>query len=1110
MPRKRKPPFFWIILLLVSVALFFVGQLLAPKSEIEDERPKGLGDFNFPTATEGRAIPVMWGSSEVTGTNTIWYGALSVWPITEIVPEGIFSEKEVTVGFVYRVGFDLAICLGPVDFVSRIEIGDIAMEEDATITAAGDPDGVAGWLTDLEAWGGYKKGGGINGSYRFYDGVPGQNPEAWMLDQVNQDVSWGVGDPPGTNKSLPGYNNLCHFVWRGGDIGESAQIRAFDFTVHRYPNPLGLTGDKHKVNVDGNDRGDANPMNVIYEILTDTDYGLSTPPAKIAIAEFITAGDQLYTEGLGFSMTLDRAKAARNVINEVERLVDGVLYQTVDGLFHFALVRDDYDPETLQVFDESNITEVKSYTRASWTETHNSVMVRYSDRTNGYKETGAVAQDMANIQIQGREVRAQVNFPGVKHPDTAAIVAARELNQMSFPLARVTFMANRDAWGLVPGGVIKWNWARYGISGMILRVAEISHGSITDEKIRVIAYQDIFSLSQANFIGGGPSLSQGVTTEPQAATNERVLGLPRWFILTDDKVNSATVGQRALHITEAPDDVTTAFDAYLDLGGSDFQLVGRAQSMTPTGQLQATYSESAGAGGAIDVTGFTLESVRWGNTPAETTPNSILEFGYGLLLIDDEILAFEDVVDNGDDTYDIARIHRSLLDTVQAEHLIGATVWFIRLGNAVTSVDLSGGPLTFRNLTHSVGGVLDIGDASDIVHTLDDRQNLPLRPGYVRVNGSFYPTDEGSSALNTTWRRRDSEQIQVIDDSVADESTNLPDNYVLGYRRRDSFGVLGPLVREEVVANTATNFSYSRAAYLADFGAFVTGDGMHITLYGRDTGPTPSISSWIKEFLVAQGFSASISTQSLLMNGTAPATDQHYIEGPAFTAIYASDPTVVTWSAWVKSNEATANLDMILGGSSDYDLWDDGFGLHATSATNWVAWFGDSTGGGGGATVEGADSLLDGSWHHICATWDTVTNQTPIVWVDSVAITPVTSNSRSIAVDRGTGKFDLGRLGTVDSPASAFTHMNFDEVAIYDRIFAQKDVDAIYGGGDPQDLNKAGPTPDLTLWWVCGEDGSDDATAGSGQITDVGGNGNDHHGTPQASSGDPSFEADVP
>ena len=52
------------------LALFIVATMPKPKSQ----PPTELANMNVPTAEEGRAIPVLFGTRVIEGPNVVWYG----------------------------------------------------------------------------------------------------------------------------------------------------------------------------------------------------------------------------------------------------------------------------------------------------------------------------------------------------------------------------------------------------------------------------------------------------------------------------------------------------------------------------------------------------------------------------------------------------------------------------------------------------------------------------------------------------------------------------------------------------------------------------------------------------------------------------------------------------------------------------------------------------------------------------------------------------------------------------------------------------------------------------------------------------------------------------
>lgn len=67
----------WYIVVFIVALVAAYSMMPKPQSQ----PPAGLGDFQVPTAEEGREIPVLFGTRDVSGPNVVWYGDLKVVPI---------------------------------------------------------------------------------------------------------------------------------------------------------------------------------------------------------------------------------------------------------------------------------------------------------------------------------------------------------------------------------------------------------------------------------------------------------------------------------------------------------------------------------------------------------------------------------------------------------------------------------------------------------------------------------------------------------------------------------------------------------------------------------------------------------------------------------------------------------------------------------------------------------------------------------------------------------------------------------------------------------------------------------------------------------------------
>lgn len=65
-------PFWFLIQLVISVALMVIAYALRPKPKVQ--KPAASSDLENPTAEAGRPIPVVFGTMQVKGGNILWYG----------------------------------------------------------------------------------------------------------------------------------------------------------------------------------------------------------------------------------------------------------------------------------------------------------------------------------------------------------------------------------------------------------------------------------------------------------------------------------------------------------------------------------------------------------------------------------------------------------------------------------------------------------------------------------------------------------------------------------------------------------------------------------------------------------------------------------------------------------------------------------------------------------------------------------------------------------------------------------------------------------------------------------------------------------------------------
>lgn len=731
-PERRNQGGFWVTLLLY-VAVFALGQLLTPKPKLENAKPAGLGDFQFPTATEERFVPLLWGTVQIAGPNVVWWGNLVQEAITEKIKTGLFSSQRVTTGFRYHIGIQSALCRGEVDELLKVWIGDDLVGD---YTGAPITHGDTFTINEPDLFGGEDLGnGGVVGTLEFFAGTATQAVSTYLSDF--QQV--------GAFNKTPAYRGTCYIAPATDPVyvGNSTQIKAWKYELSRIPNGLALSGSG-KVNT-----YDANPMNVLYEILTDLDWGLAIDPTQIDTTSLAAAGATLATEGNGFSYLQTSPIEAFELIALIEEQVDGILsFNQLESKFQFTLARADYVLANIPHFDDTNILKFDSFARGSWEQTANFVRARFNHRDDEYKGTFGLAIDSANIRIQdGAVIVATKSYPGVKNPDLASNLASRDLRTLSTPMGKASFEVDTaSGYLLQPGQAIAITNEELGINEVAFRVIQIDYGELTDNKIKLEVVEDVFYYLAASF--GSPLdtgwVSPTDTLLPFLTAETIVMESPRAFNARDPEAVGAA--DNRIFCSARKRGVESAFRAMTKLDGA----------------AESAYAENAIGVAFLKIGELTSDLPTSGATPATSinitaTPDSqasilaafdsapeVSALGLELsqmILIGNELMLVQDASDGGGGTVDIENVYRGVCDTTREAHSSGADVFLISsvagsIGGVTVGPFDESASIDLKLLPKSPTDEVALASATEEEVDMDKRSRRPYPPGQVTIGAS--------------------------------------------------------------------------------------------------------------------------------------------------------------------------------------------------------------------------------------------------------------------------------------------------------------------------------------------------------------------------------------
>jgi hypothetical protein len=772
---------FWLTLL-YYVGVFILTELIRPKPHIEGAKPASLGDFQFPTSEEGRVVPVIWGTVRMNGPNIGWYGDFRADAVMERVQTGLFSSQNVVVGHKYHIGIDLMLCRGNLDTdvafdegIRRIWVDDELLFDPATFTGNGT---IA--INSPEFFG--DDGGGIVGNLQVFPGSPGQAASTYMSGLAEIDSTL-----------LPNYRGTAHVVLEQVYVGNQPSLRPWNFELRRIPNGLLLSTTNAVVN-----DGEANPANVIYDIMTNAEWGLGL--TNIDTVQMAAAGVTLKTEGNGYARIMDSSQQAATILAEIEQQVDGFLVKDpATNAWQLKLIREGDYPSPVSLvplFDETNVFELEM-TRGAWADTTNQVQVQFTDTAKEYKPSFAIAQDLANKVIQsGEDIIATVVHPGVQSRTLANTLAWRDLRTLSYPLAKGKLKADRSNYDMVPGDLARINWPPYGVTDLFVRISRIQLGTDSAQEMIYDWTEDVFRTESPSFADPTDTLWTVPISDPVNITDARAFALPINYQDVNDRQQYGILAERGNGAQISYDvriQESTADPAPSSRSGTVLDNV--IAPFTPTGLLTETLgtntigsptpgnyiTQSFIIDSTVDISRVTESAVLadLDNVPPLAPPN--------VIIVDDEWMFFETLTSLGGGQYQLNNVHRGMFDTAVNEHANNAKVWFLSYGIGVlqTIPDPSTNSFDVWLLSNAVGGKQTIDIASpapgfNFSLSITNRFQGPSAPINPKIDlVRFGDVSTAGLAFQVTWRNRfisfTSGRIGTQEDATEDPSSPLDD-----------------------------------------------------------------------------------------------------------------------------------------------------------------------------------------------------------------------------------------------------------------------------------------------------------------------------------------------
>ena len=112
-----------------------------------------------------------------------------------------------------------------------------------------------------------------------------------------------------------------------------------------------------------------------------------------------------------------------------------------------------------------------------------------------------------------------------------------------------------------------------------------------------------------------------------------------------------------------------------------------------------------------------------------------------------------------------------------------------------------------------------------------------------------------------------------------------------------------------------------------------------------------------------------------------------------------------------------------------------------------------------------SSNISSGTWHHVAATWDKGTGS---LYVDSIE----EDNDEAVFATLGVNSQDIMIGTTTDlEPSNNDYTGSMQNLSIFTVALNQTEIDELYNGGNPQDLNNHSQVANGLVWWQLGGNG---------------------------------------
>lgn len=420
----------------------------------------------------------------------------------------------------------------------------------------------------------------------------------------------------------------------------------------------------------------SNPAAAIYDLLVNQ---AMISYERINISTFNAAATFWNSKEYGINLFFDSQKNINEVIDEILTYIPGVFYIDSNNLYCLKAINpsDTYDREITQ----DDMKDV-SFNRKNWSQTPNVFKATYVHEDSDFSDRVVSAPNPAAIRLAGKKITQTIDLKCFRWKKVASKRIWEIMKRDSYPMASCKFIANLKYSSMIPGQILRIYHDDYDQDGADFRITEIEVNSIDKNEVQINAEQCVESLHDDHYKESGGTFWTNPDRTLIAPDYAGVLEMP----FTTRYKDSPTF----LFLMERKKYIESGFALTVSqTSGGDYVRNGNFTTFSQRIKLDIAYNSST-----YDIddseTGMTI-SIPSGKLDInlESLSRANLFLIPRVLILDSEILAFQNVAPQGGGVYKLTGIVRGAMGTLKASHVINTLGWITYLTNNLATLDMS-------------------------------------------------------------------------------------------------------------------------------------------------------------------------------------------------------------------------------------------------------------------------------------------------------------------------------------------------------------------------------------------------------------------------------------